>query len=436
MRFGTAGRYVALVVVGWGLLRVFGPAWLAGYPLRFPDSSSYLDVAALGPWSPRFWVAERPPTYPLVIWFARSSPRSIVLLQVLAAVAAWAWLCSVVRRQIREPAVAVVAIGLLVGVAVQSRWAFWHTAVLTESLSSSLAVAGVAAWWRWSDAPDRWRLAVATAITAAWMLLRDSNAVTLAVVVVPALALVVVAERRATGPRRRGIVTALSVLVAVAAVSFASQLATDRGETSFHNNVGKRWLVDPELRDFMVDRGMPLSASLEERAGKDAWADGEAFLNAPELAEYRAWADGPGRRAAVESFVLQAPWYLDRWWWDLPAFTATDHLGYDSFGIADRLPDRPLGPIDPAGSRPAMVVWTALVAAAGVAVLRYDARRAWLLPFLVVPVAVDLYLSYVGDAVEVGRHLVGPLFRWSVVSIVFVSIGVDAAIEGRRRAGA
>ena len=38
------------------------------------------------------------------------------------------------------------------------------------------------------------------------------------------------------------------------------------------------------------------------------------------------------------------------------------------------------------------------------------------------PGDTDLYLVYVADAVEVGRHLVGPLYRFSVVAVVAVAI--------------
>ena len=146
------------------------------------------------------------------------------------------------------------------------------------------------------------------AATAAWMLLRDSNAVTFAAAAGPALVLVVVLERRRTGPRRRGMRTALAVIMVVTAFSLVGQLSSNRGETSFHNNVGLRWLLDDDMSEWMQDRGMPMSNALEARAGSDAWADGEAFLRSPFLEEYREWADGKGRVAAAASFVVRADW--------------------------------------------------------------------------------------------------------------------------------
>lgn len=428
MRVSTAGRYLACLAVVALVVWMLGPTWVAGYPPVFPDTSSYLAVADAGLLSPDFWFGQRPPTYPLFVWLVGPSSRAVVTGQVVIAVAAWAFLATTVWQELRSRWVAVVTIVWLVLVAVQSRWAFWHTALLTESLSGSLAVAGVAAWWRWFARPDRFRIVVATATTATWMLLRDSNAVTFLVVAFPAMLLVLFLDRRATGPRRRGMSVALAALVAVGAFSVAGQLASDRGETSFHNNVGLRWLVDDDMRAWMVARGMPESDALDERAGKDAWADGEAFLRSPFLAEYRAWADGRGRIAAASSFVLRADWYLDGLWSDLPSYTRTDHLAYDTFTIADRLPERTLGPLDPTASRPSVLVWSLAVFGAAAVVAVRRPRLAWLIPFWAVPVVVDGYLVYVADAIEVGRHLVGPMLRFTVVAIVSVALAVDGLL--------
>lgn len=55
--------------------------------------------------------------------------------------------------------------------------------------------------------------------------------------------------------------------------------------------------------------------------------------------------------------------------------------------------------------------------------------------FLLVGAVVDVYLSFVGDAVEVGRHLTGPLLRFSISVIIAAGIGVDATISQRTQTG-
>lgn len=423
------GRYLVCLAVVAGFVWVLGPSWVDGFQPAFPDSSSYIAVADAGPFSFDFWFGQRPPTYPMLILIVGSSSRAVVVVQLAAALAAWIWLAVTVWQELRNRWVAGVAIVFVALVAIQSRWTFWHSAILTESLSGTLAVAGVAAWWRWFARPDRGRIVLATVFTGAWMLLRDSNAVTFVAVAVPAMLVVLGMERRHTGPRRRGLSTALATLVIVGAFSLTGQFVSNRGEASFHNNVGLRWLVDDDMRAWMVAAGMPESDALDERAGGDAWADGEAFLRSPFLAEYRSWVEGRGRVAAVSSFVLRADWYLDRFWRELPAYTGTDHLGYDTFGLADRLPERPLGPLDPVGSRLALVVWTFAIVASALTVAVHRRRLAWLIPFWFVPVAADFYLVYVADAIEVGRHLVGPMLRFEVVAIVSIALAADSLLS-------
>ena len=378
-----------------------------------------------------FWFDERPPTYPLLIWMFGPGARAVIVVQTLLAVLAWCWLFSTVWRGISRRPIAVATIVVLFLVAIQTRWLFWHTAHLTESLSGTLAIAGIAAWWRWFDTPERWRLVVATLITAAWMLLRDSNAVTLFVVALPAVVLVLVLERRSTSTWRRGMAAALAAIIVIGAYSMSAQMVTDRGETSLHNNVGLRWLADDGMTDFMVARGMPLTDALSERAGQDAWADGEAFLTSPFLSDYRVWADGRGRLASAESFVVRADWYLDRLWNEVDSYTTTDPLAYDTFVVAQNFPERTLGPVDPVGSRTALVVSGALTLAAAALAWRFRRRRAWLLLFLTVPVIADLYLSFAADAVEVGRHMVGPMMRFAVTTVIAVAIGADTVFDAR-----
>ena len=142
------------------------------------------------------------------------------------------------------------------------------------------------------------------------MLLRDSNAVTFIVFTVPALVFALVLLRTGVTDLRRYSAIGLAVLVVVGGYSWIAQVATDRGESSFHNNVGLRWLPDPAMSSFFESRGMPIDEALIARVGSDTWADDEAFLRDPALADYRAWADGRGRIAAVESFVIKAPFWF------------------------------------------------------------------------------------------------------------------------------
>ncbi len=164
------------------------------------------------------------------------------------------------------------------------------------------------------------------------------------------------------------------------------------------------------------------------RVGSDAWADGEAFLRDPALGEYREWASGRGRTAAAESFVLAAPFWLDGLRDALGRSLRDEFRAYDLFGVGNRVPRHTLGPFDPTGSGVMLAV--GMVASTTCALLAARRRRALGLfaGFLLIPAWIDLYLSYAGDAVEVSRHLVGPLSRLSVAIVVVIAIGIDSTI--------
>lgn len=424
-------RSAVAVVAGLFLVRVVGEPWGGGFAPFFPDTASYLRVSDRGPFWPRFWFDERPPAYPLVLWLLGGGGRAVVVFQSVAYVVAWIWLGTVAWQRIACRPVAAVTVGVLALIAVQARWALWTTQILTESLSITLAVAAVAAWWQLVVEPLRWRAAVATSITAAWMLLRDSNAVTFAAAAVPALVFAFVLLRTAATDLRRYSVIGLAVLVTVGGYSWIGQIASNRGETSFHNNVGLRWLPDPGMSSFFESRGMPIDDALLTRLGSDAWADGEAFLRDPALADYRAWAEGRGRVAAVESFVIEAPFWLDGLRDDLGRSLRDEFRGYDLFDVGDRIPRRTLGPFDPVGSGVMLAVATVASAVGALIAARHRRALGLFAVFLLVPAWIDLYLSYVGDAVEVGRHMIGALSRLSVAIVVVVGIGVDAALDGR-----
>jgi hypothetical protein len=79
------------------------------------------------------------------------------------------------------------------------------------------------------------------------------------------------------------------------------------------------------------------------------------------------------------------------------------------------------------------------LAIAGVALAATDRRRRIVALFGAVGLVsamVDIYVSYVGDAIEVNRHLVGPLARLAVMTIICVVLGIErlTTLVGPRQA--
>lgn len=427
-------RFAISFAVGYLALRLLGPSWVWHYEFDFPDSTSYLAVAQRTPFSLQFWFDERPPTYPLLLWMLSSSHLATVVVQTALSFAAWIWLIRSVIASIDRRSVSYPAVAMLIAIWLQARWIFWNTLILTESLSATLAIAMVAGWLQWWRSPTPRRTWVLTAIIAAWMCLRDSNAIGWLALAVPAAVVLFVLVRRTPSPRRRAASLLMGVSLAVGAYAVAAQNVSNRAEPSFANNVGLRWLPDAGMTEFMVARGMPLDTALQQRTGKNAWDDGEAFLRSPALSNYRQWARSRGRFASASSFVWKSPWYVHRFANEASGYADPRYLfDYDEHKVHTRFPDDDLGPLDPVRSLWSLIVWGVLGAASIAAIAKFERNRGLWLGLLWTAVITDTYLAFSGDAVEVARHLAGPWLRFSVVSILVVATAIDVVLTERVR---
>jgi hypothetical protein len=476
-RIGRAVSYATALVVMLFVVRLLGATW-PKFPPQFPDSFSYLAVATRGPFQPAFWADERPVLFPLLVWSVGRSTTLVVVAQTAVYLGAFGALCMVAWHALRSRVVASVAIVAIAAIAAQPRFALWNTQVLSESLSLSLAVIMIAAWWWFGTVGTPRSTHWAWAATAAWVLVRDTNVLPTVIVIVPVTALAWLLTR-GESDLARPLVAGAMIVTLVCGYVYVAQAVTGRNRYPLNNNVGMRILPDAALTRWFVGGGMPVDEALRERIGHDSWADGEAFLRDPRLARYRQWARGPGQRRFALSMVMRFTDWRDRLAHDLPGVLRDDLIAYDSFHVHDRLPAR-IGPQSPAtrtffawaaaalglaaigvsrtatrdhGSRSlaarglAAAAFAALVLALGLgAPVTLRALGAWTLGAatgiavafavgsrrLAIVAAVglasafaDVYISYVGDAVEFQRHLVGPLARVAVTVVVCVAIGSD-----------
>jgi hypothetical protein len=429
------GVTLAAVVVAFFLVRLLGQPW-PHYPPTYPDSFSYLGVARRGPLHGLFFFDERPIGYPLLLWSVGRSPTLTVVAQTGIYVAAFWVLCRVVFAEMRSRVIGVVAVTFIAAIAIEPRNSLWNTLILSESLSTSLGILSIAAWWRAAARPSKRTVTWAWIAAGAWILVRDTNVLPTVLVLLPvAVACAWASPRADRALRRRLVGGALAILVVCGYVYFA-QAVSHRTQYSVHNVVGMRVLPDAGLTSWFAAGGMPLDDALRGRISRNAWDDGEAFLRAPELARYRAWARGAGGRRLLLSMVVRSPDWWKRLHHDLPGILGDDNRAYDSYGVFARFPHHvppPLGtPRTNAG------LWAELLlAAAGLGLAAADPRRRLLAGVVAAGLCsaiVDIWCSYVGDPMEVNRHMVGPLSRLSVLVIVGVALGADATRARLHRA--
>lgn len=445
---GQAAFVVATLGLMLFMVRVLAAKWPTKYKISFPDSFSFINAAKHTPFSPSFYVAERPIAFPTLLFLLGRSTVATVVVQTFLYGAVYLFAALIVTRILRQHEARLIGAFLVVTIGLEPRFALWNVHILSESFAMTLAVFSVIAWWRFAAEPTRLRLRWAGFATIAWLTARDSNVPPWMAVGVPALLLASFWWRSATPELRRSLrIWGIATLVVCVGVA-VSQSSNGRNRYATMNNVGTRVLDNPTVTDpdekvdrlemtaWFVDQGMPLDDALSSRAGFNSFDNNWDMLTSPDLARFRAWADSSGQRAMLLSYIRFAPHWLGNLYGALPLLMGADHAGYDiAFRVADRLPDPAPAQINGPTSRAGLGVWTVL-AAAGLVIAAVRRRRVQsvVLGLLLISTFVDLYMAFVGDSVEVQRHMVGPLSRMSLVMVLCLGVGIDAFVEMIRAA--
>ncbi|MGA0878779.1 MAG: hypothetical protein ACO3SP_06630, partial [Ilumatobacteraceae bacterium] len=382
-------------------------------------------LADIGPFHPKFWFSERPVGTPLLLWLCGSNLHLFFLVQTFVFAGSVAALGRAVLEAMRSRLLGWLTVAAIVAVAVQPRFGIWHLEALSESLGSSLGILTFALWLRVGTDPSRRAMILASLATAAWTLTRDVHA-GLAVVIIAVLVL----AARPTANRsteRRTLLRSAAALGLVVLYVVTSQAISDRNQYPLMNNVGLRVLPDAEMTDSFIERGMPGGEALAARSGRDTWDDDSAFLTSPDLADFRDWVEGRGQLVQMASLVVDADFWIGATTDVLPSAFAYDFADYDRFQSSDRLPDRLFWFGGVQSGTAATVL--AIVAGFGLLALAALTGRRPLVAILAtagVICALDFYVSASSDAVEVLRHLIGPVLRFQVIGYVVIGLALDA----------
>ena len=407
-----------------------------GEALSAPDSYMYMRQAEHPLTDSRFWVGSAPPLYPL--WYkavgafgniefdARLSTEVTVsrtepvlpAAQTALSLLAFTMLAFACARTAHTRAGRRLLFALPLAASLAPLVAKWNQMVLTESLSMSLFVFFVAAWYLYFHRPSWWALAAIAASAACWAAVRDTNYVTVAMIV-PFAALAGV------GGRRKSAALCIA-LIAAFALANAVESRTDRRLFSFYNVVGQRILPHPDRVDFFASvGGMPTSPALAERSGKWAPDDDFAFFRDERLKWFQEWAVARGMTAYMQ-FLLAHPFYSLA----SPA-TEIGETFLSRLGWAvhmDWRPDEPLSPWLVSVLRWAVLLGYGAAILSAFALWRRGRLRE--APWLLVPLAMallsipQLWMVWHGDAMEYLRHgltavlsfVLGSLLLWAAMA--------------------
>jgi hypothetical protein len=430
--------YLSAVLCALFMVRTLGKDWNTGFPASWPDAlfpkEGYVPVAGLGPFNPRFYFEIRPIGYPLFLWVFGRNSHPVVVAQSALYCATVAALCTTAWRSLRSRAVAGLTIALLIGIAIQAKYAMWNTQILSESLSISLGFAVIAAWWRFAAEPTRRRAIWGFVFVIAWMLVRDTN-VAAAAVVVPAALLVAWLARGLARDVRRALAFGAVAVFLTAAYSAVSQDVGQRADLQFQDLIGIRVLPDAQLTNWFASHGMPLDDALRTRTGKAGFDDTFWRSKDPTFARYFHWSNTAGRRTYVESLLANPSHYRNLFYKDLPGMLKADMAYYDTHHVYNALPrELPLQVGGPS-TRKGLTVWLLIaagaLAATAFAGLRHRTYRRLALAGAIgiALVLAELFVSWFGEPLEIPRHAIGAVCMIAAVLAVVIATGVDAALR-------
>lgn len=420
-------RLVLTFVAVLYVVRVIASGWRSGFPLFFPDSSSYVSVSRLGPIDPQFWFADRPVGVPLVLWLSGGNHRLFFLVQTVLFAVSLAFLCSVILRVITSRFLAWLTCAAVTSISVHPRFGVWHLEILSESLSFSLSLLLIAAWTLFAREPTKRHLITSIGVTVAWMSVRDVHIV---VGLVIAMVLFIAGTAGRRWSLRRTALIGSTVLVAFSSYVLVAQSSSNRNLYPLINNIGERVLTDPEVSRTFANRSMPVDDALLERTGDDTWSDDQAFLRSANLTDFRVWARADGQRALLTSFVVDPTYWIGTTRSALDASLPLDFTEYDRHSTSERLPTRLFWFQGPRTSLHfALWAGASILALVVLVASRRSRRVATIGAVALSACAADLFVSACGDSVEVQRHILGSILRLTLLFVIVCAFGAQRVID-------
>lgn len=263
--FGAAA--IIGLLIRWWQITGRAPSW-------WQDSTDYETSSTASFGSMELWAGARSPGVPLMLKIFGGKPgNAYIHLQIVLASVCWAWLAATVAVGLRGAWKRWVVVAVIVAFPLARPIAMWDHSVLSESLTTSIFAALVAAALWFVRRPSPLRVLAVVAIAAAWVATRDANVLAIAVVGVGILGYRLVgAVRRLAAHRPAGrslldLTTALAVgLLAVSALSVLSSSIGGRDAVPLAHVFSVRILPYPDRLDWFADQGMPQADLLRDRA--------------------------------------------------------------------------------------------------------------------------------------------------------------------------
>ena len=423
---------VALVFVGlrvWSYWDVFGRPGTV-----YPDTQVYEQMTSMSVLNGDFWVGKTLKA-PGVALFWKILPGSTAMSasygQWLVSVAAWLVLATVVATTLRGRRFPVVGFSVILAFALTPLVAQWDGVLLTESLSISTTVLLLAALTLVLTRPNWWTVAFVLAAAVCGALARDQNSVFALLLIVPVAVVVFWRDHR------RNVGFALAGGAALVFIGSTLSVNHRGNEIGMAENVAVRVLPDPPTLRYFRAHGMPVIPNMYSELVSNRFPPSR-FYQAPELESFRRWVRLRGNNVYLRWLVTHPSASLGEPLRNLDRVVSPPKSlpeGLDFFrppGYSNALPKLVRTIFYPQTGW-LVVVWMCIVGVLTlVAALMGYARRAWLVPALVLVSTIPMGI-FVWNADAAGRErhtlpegLFGRLAMWMLVLYV-----VDAFLAAR-----
>ena len=417
-------------------LRVWSFVGIAGHASSFPDTPEYENVKKLSVFSLDFWTWYKPWGSAL-LWklLPGSTDVSAPIGQWLISIVAWLTLAIVVFRVLEHWPVKFAGFGLVLAFSMVPAVAVWDGALLSESLTLSIAALLVAALLLFVQEPA-WKWAAAVLLLAFLLAgTRSTNGYLAPFLLIPVAAIVL---------RRSGWI-GVSVAVgslAIAGIAYASANVR-QWQVPLAEIVAGRVLQKPSEQAYFVARGMPVRPSLAQ----DIWSHRiplDAFETTPSLAYFMPWFNRSGR-AVYTDYLLSHPGdalvdpIRDITAMIAPSPSTQDLQGlpvsiYAAQGYRAGLPSVLARVLYWSNAKLLLTFAILSLLALGTLAAMGLTRVVWTIPVLLLASCVPhAIIVWNGDDTSIGRHalLLAILFRLGLL-IVLLYIA-DAYLTDRRR---
>ncbi len=398
-------------------------------PRELADTDIYLRISNRSILGTDFLYIERPFAFPLLLQIVDQDFETAAWIQLGLTVLAWGALAWAVSASLRTIGLRLLSFGILLALSLVRYLAGWDFVMMTESLSLSFFVLFIACGIWLLQGWQIYKVVLLSIIAFIFAFTRDTNAYLLAM-----LAGILLLAVLLRWVRPQAWIVA-GVFLSIFLINNLSADLSQRWTFPFINVVGKRVLPYTAMIQSFEACGMPLTPKLLSLAGLFANGDDRAFLDDPELQDFRTWVGEHGKSCYMKWLMTHPVTSIQQALQEFDGLIYFEDINkYFSRKYVDLLPSRLERLLYPVHH--ATWLWLGLTIIALIAIY----KKAWLenslwaiYIMLCLTIFPHLFITWHGDSMAVDRHALSVGLQLAVSLWLFVFLAFDLDVKRFQR---